>query len=180
MIIVKAEVEIPHLSSLGVTSNSLTSLCTVLGSRRLLEYLGERIRLRRPTSSPTDIFAMDSDDDNTLDLENPQLRKAAAYGDLEQCQALLEQWKQRLTPAHITARHLASTLAAAIRGKHPQVVSYLVKQGAVISGNDMVLALGNTDDSILMFQTFLDNGWDINGKTDLGNVMLKYIILRFG
>ena len=43
---------------------------------------------------------------------------------------------------------------------------------------NMVLALGNTDDSIPMFQTFLDNGWDINSKTNLGNVMLKYIILR--
>ena len=58
------------------------------------------------------------------------------------------------------------------------MVSYLLKQGAVISGNGIVLALGNTDDSILMFQTFLDNGWNINSKTDLGNVMLKYIILR--
>ena len=117
-------------------------------------------------------------DDNALDLENPQLDRAAADGDLEQCEALLTQWEQRLTPKRITARHLASTLAAAIGGKHPQVVSYLLKEGAVISGNDMVLALGNTDDSILIFQTFLDNGWDINSKTDLGNVMLKYIILR--
>ena len=120
---------------------------------------------------------MDADDD-ALDLENPQLDRAAAAGDLEQCQALLKQWEQRQTPTRITARHLASALAAAIGGKHPQVVSYLLKQGAVISGNDMVLALGNTDDSILMVQTFLDNDWDINSKTDLGNVMLKYIILR--
>ena len=115
--------------------------------------------------------------DESLDLENPQLDRAAANGDLEQCQALLEQWKQRLGQALITARHLASALAAAIGAKHPRVVSYLLKQGAVISGNGMVLALGdNTDDSILMFQTFLDNGWDINSKTDLGNVMLKYAI----
>ena len=120
---------------------------------------------------------MDTDDDS-LDLENPQLDRAASDGDLDQCQALLKQWKQRLTSARITARHLASALAAAIGGKHPQVVSYLLKQGAVISGNGIVLALGNTDDSILMFQTFLDNGWNINSKTDLGNVMLKYIILR--
>ncbi len=124
-------------------------------------------------------FAMDAGDD-ALDLENPQLDKAAADGDLKQCQALLKQWKQRLTPARITARHLASALAAAIGGKQPQVVSYLLKQGAVISGNGMVLALGNTDDSVLMFLTFLDSGWDINSKTDLGNVMLKYFILRLG
>ena len=122
---------------------------------------------------------MDADDDS-LDLENPQLDRAAADGDIEQCQALLTQWKQRLNPARITARHLGSTLAAAVGGKHPQVVSYLLEQGAVISGNDMVLALGNTDDSILMFQTFLDNGWDINSKTDIGNVMLKYMILPLG
>ena len=122
---------------------------------------------------------MDTDDD-ALDLENPQLDRAASDGDLEQCQALLKPSKQRLTLARITARHLASALAAAIGGKHPQVVSYLLKQGAVISGNSMVLALSNTDDSILMFQTFLDNGWDINSKTDLGNVMLKYTILRLG
>ena len=122
---------------------------------------------------------MDADDE-APDLENPQLDRAAADGDLEQCQALLKEWKQRLTPAHISARHLASALAAAVGGKHPQVVSYLLKQGAMISGNGMVLALGNTDNSTLMFQTFLDNGWDINSKTDLGNVMLKYIILRLG
>ena len=118
------------------------------------------------------------DFDDTLDLEHPQLDRAAAAGDLEQCQALLKQWKEQLTPAGITARHLAPALAAAIGGKHPQVVSYLLKQGAVVSGNNMVLALGNTDDSILMFQTFLDNGWDLNSKTNLGNVMLKYIVLR--
>ena len=121
---------------------------------------------------PTDTFAMHFDDD-ALDLENPQLDRAAASGDLEECQALLEQWKHRLAQAPVTARHLASALAAAICGKHPHLVSLLLKQGAVVSGNDMVLALGNTDDSILMFQTFLDNGWDINSKTDLGNVMLK-------
>lgn len=120
---------------------------------------------------------MDPDDD-TLDFENPQLDRAAAVGDLEQCQALLEQWNEQLTPARITSQHLASALGAAIGAKHPQVVSYLLKQGAVISGYHMVVALGNTNDSILMFQTFLDNGWDINSKTNLGNVMLKYIIRR--
>ena len=118
---------------------------------------------------------MDSDDD-TLDLENPQLDRAAAAGDLEQCKALLKQWNEQLTPARITAQHLASALGAAIGAKHPQVVSYLLKQGAVISRYHMVLTLGNTDNSILMFQTFLDNGWDINSKTNLGDVMLKYII----
>ena len=128
---------------------------------------------------PTDTFAMDADD-CALDLENPKLDRAAADGDLEECQALLKQWKQRLAPAPITAQHLASTLAAAISCKHPQVVSYLLKQGAVVSGNGMVLALGNPEDSIRIFQTFLDNGWDINSKTDLGNVMLKYSILCLG
>ena len=104
---------------------------------------------------------MDVDDD-ALDLEDPQLDRGAADGELEQCQTLLTQWKQRLIPARITARHLASALAAAIGGMHPQVVSYLLKQGAVISGKDMVLAMGNTDDSTLMLQTFLNDGWDIN------------------
>ena len=122
---------------------------------------------------------MDTDDGN-LDLENPKLDRAAADGDLNECQTLLEQWKQRLTPAPITAKHLASTIAAAIGGKHPQVVSYLLKQGAVVSGNGMVLALGHPEDSIPMFQTFLDNGWDINSKTDLGHVILKYSILCVG
>ena len=100
---------------------------------------------------------MDSDDD-PLDLESTQLDRAAAAGELEQCQALLKQWKERMSPARITARHLASTLTTAIGGKHPQVVSYLLKQGAVISGNNMVLALGNTDDSIPMFQTSITAG----------------------
>ena len=118
---------------------------------------------------------MNSEDD-VLDFENSQLDTAAAEGDLEECQWLLQQWRGQLAPAPITARHLASTLAAAIAAKQTPVVSYLLQQGAVVSGNSMVLALGDrTDESIQMFQTFLQNGWDINSKTDLGNVMLKYI-----
>ena len=147
IIIVKAEVEIPHPSSLELR-RSWWRHC-VLGSRRANSL--ESIDIL------ANCFAMDAGDD-ALDIENPQLDKAAADGDLKQCQALLKQWKQRPTPTRITARHLASALAAAIGGKQPQVVPYLLKQGAVISGNGIVLALGNTDDSFLVFPTFLDNG----------------------
>jgi len=115
---------------------------------------------------------MDSDDE-TFDFQNTPLVEAAKNGELDNCQMLLLQWEQHLSPSHITSRHLAPALAAAIGSKHPQVVAYVLEQGAIISGIDMVLALGDTDASITMFQTFLDHGWDINSKTDLGNTMLK-------
>ena len=65
---------------------------------------------------------------------------------------------------------LVPALAAAEGSKSLRKVAYLLEQGAVISGNVVVLALGETDDAIAMFQTFLDHGWTINSKTDLGNI----------
>ena len=115
---------------------------------------------------------MDSDNE-TQDVGNSQLDAAAGDGDLARCQMLVGQWTKQLSPSPITAQHLAPALAAAVGCKHPQVAAYLLEQGAVISGNDMILALGQTEDAIAMFQTFQEHGWDINSKTDLGNIMLK-------
>ncbi|KAL9101796.1 MAG: hypothetical protein Q9163_002992, partial [Psora crenata] len=117
-----------------------------------------------------------SDEDAVVVPENHELIQTAKNDDLDACKTLLEQWKQQLSPCPITPAHLGPALGRAISSKHARIVAYLLSQGAVITGNDMILALGETDAAIAMFQTFLDHGWDINSKTDLGNVMLKHII----
>ena len=117
---------------------------------------------------------MPPEDDEPPDMENPQLDQAAKDGDLQSCKILVEKWKQDLFPAKITTEHLRPAFAVAVGAKHTDVVTFLLDQGVTISSNAMILALGDTDDAIAMFQTFLDHGWDINSKTDLGVPMLKY------
>lgn len=112
-------------------------------------------------------------ENETFDIQNAQLVEAAREGDLGRCQTLIQQWKLQPSPSAITPQYLGPALAAAVGSKQLRTVTYLLEQGAIISGNVMVLALGNTDDAIAMFQTFLDHGWDINSKTDLGNILLK-------
>ena len=112
-------------------------------------------------------------DDEIFEIQNAQLVEAAREGDLGRCQMLVQQRKTQISPSATTPQHLTPALAAAVGSKHFHIVKYLLEQGAIISGNVMVLALGSTDDAIAMFQTFLDHGWDINSKTDLGNIMLK-------
>ena len=112
-------------------------------------------------------------DDELFEIQNAQLVEAAREGDIGRCQMLVQQRKTQISRSAITPQHLTPALAAAVGSKHFHVVKYLLEQGAIISGNVMVLALGSTDDAIAMFQTFLDHGWDINSKTDLGNIMLK-------
>ena len=111
------------------------------------------------------------------DLDFQALFEAAKTGELSVCQALLEQGREHRSSSPLTSSVLAPSLATAISSKHLHVVALLLEQGAAISGNDMILALGDTDASIAMFQTFLDHGWDINSQTDLGNVMLKCVPL---
>ena len=72
------------------------------------------------------------------------------------------------------SEQLGPALAEAVGCKHLPIVAYLLEQGTLVSGNIMILALGNTDEATAMFQTFLSHGWDINSKTDLGNTMLKW------
>ena len=110
-------------------------------------------------------------DDESPDTRIIELRDTARDGDLGRCQMLVQQW--RLEAPAIKAQDLTPALAAAVGNKHLQTVAYLLDQGATISGNIMILALGETSDAIAMFQTFLEHGWDINSKTDLDNVMLK-------
>ena len=116
-------------------------------------------------------------DQLTIDFESQALFEAARTGHLSVCQALLEQWREHRLSSPLTSRDLAPSLATAISSKHLHVVAFLLEQGAAISGNDMILALGETDASLAMFQTFLDHGWDVNSETDIGNVMLKCVPL---
>ena len=113
-------------------------------------------------------------DDESFDFQNPQLDKAVKDGDLSRCQTLVQQLKSQSLSSAITSKQLTSALGAAVGSNHLNIVAYLLGQGAVISGNIMILALGETDEAIAMFQMFLDHGWDINSKTDLGNTMLKW------
>lgn len=115
---------------------------------------------------------MDSDDE-AQDIRYTQLDAAARDGDLARCKAIIDEWKKQLSPSSITSQHLAAAFGAAVGSKHTDMAAYLLEQGAVVSGYDMVLALGETEDAINMFQTFLDHGWDINSKTNRGNTMLK-------
>jgi len=111
------------------------------------------------------------------DLDNPELSNAAKMGDVSQVKELLEQWKSELSPAPLTALHLNSTFVEAVSYHHPSIASYLHDEGAEVSDNILVLALGvlgETDKAIAMFQTFLDHGWNINSKTGLGVPVLKY------
>lgn len=112
-------------------------------------------------------------DDEVFDIQDTQFVEAARQGDLDKCQMLVQQSKIQISPSATTPQHLTPALAAAVGSKHLHIVKYLLEQGAIVSGNVMVLALGSTDDAIAMFQTFLNHGWDINSKTDLGNIMLK-------
>ena len=112
-------------------------------------------------------------DDESFDLQNSQLDEAVKDGDFSRCQTLVQQLKSKSPSSTITTKQLGPALGAAVGCKHLHIVAYLLEQGAVISGNDMILALGETDEAIAMFQMFLDHGWDINSKTDLGNTMLK-------
>lgn len=115
-------------------------------------------------------------DDEALEKRIFQLNEAARDGDLSRCQRLVQEWRLQTSPALVPSEHLTPPLAAAVGAKHLAIVAYLLDQGATISGNIMVLALGDTNDAIAMFQTFLEHGWDINSKTDLGNIMLKHIV----
>ena len=115
---------------------------------------------------------MDSDDE-LPNIQNTQLPDAVRDGNLDRCQEFVQQLKSRISDSDSIALHLAPALAAAVGAKRFPMVKYLLEQGATVSGNTMVLALGDTDDAIALFQTFVDHGWDINSKTDLGNVMLK-------
>lgn len=111
------------------------------------------------------------------DFENLKLSSAAKEGDLSQVQVLVEQWRSELLPALLTPQHLNSALVEAVSYHRVAVTSYLLDQGAEISPNMIVLALGKTQDAIAMFQTYLDHGWDINSRTGLGVPALKYPLL---
>jgi hypothetical protein len=115
-----------------------------------------------------------STDSDSEDLTNEALSNAATSGDLALVQTVVEQWKAQLHPSPLTPKHLQSAMAAAVSSHHPTIVSYLLDRGAQVSPNNIVVALGETDATIAMFQTFLDHGWDINSKTGLGNPVLKY------
>lgn len=110
------------------------------------------------------------------DFDNPEMFNAAKMGDVSQVKELLEQWKSKLSPAPLTALHLHSTLVEAVSYHHSSIASYLLDEGAEITENMLVLALGEADMAIAMFQTFLDHGWDINSKTGLGAPVLKYLL----
>ena len=113
----------------------------------------------------------------TTDLSTfrtPQLDKAVEDGDLSRCQTLVQQMKSQSPSSAITTKQLGPALGAPIGCKHLHIVAYLLGQGAVITGNIMILALGKSDEAIAMFSMFLDHGWDVNSKTDLGNTMLKW------
>ena len=134
-----------------------------------------------PTETPSEqklalrnSFSMQSDDE-TPDIQNIQLVEAVRDNDLRRCQTLVQQWKRQRYPSAVPPQHLARALAAAVGSKHLRIVACLLEQGAVVSGNFMVMALDGTDDAIAIYQTFLDYGWDINSKTDLGNIMLKWV-----
>ena len=113
-------------------------------------------------------------DDEFLDSQSSQLDNAVKDGDLSRCQTLVQQLKSQSPSSARTTKQLGPALAAAVGCKHLHIVTYLLEHGAVISGNIMILALGETHEAIAMFQMFLDHGWDINSKTDLGNTMLKW------
>ena len=107
--------------------------------------------------------------------QEQELVEAARNGNLDQCQSVIEQWKKQSSFSFQPTYHLAPALAAAISSKNINIVSYLLDQGATVSSYNMVLALdkNDVDASIAIFQTFLDHGWDINSKTEIGNVILK-------
>ena len=118
---------------------------------------------------------MQADDDESFELQNTQLDHAARDGDLQTCMIVLTKWKEDLQPAKLTSKHLQSAFAAAVGARHIDTVAFLLENGAAVSSSAMVLALGgDTQGTIAMFQIFLDHGWDINSKTDLGNPMLKH------
>lgn len=113
-------------------------------------------------------------DQQTTEIDREALLEAAKYGELTKCQALLNQWQEHGSLSRPTPKELAPSLTEAIISKHVHAVAFLLQNGAAVSGHDMIYAMGETDISIAMFQTFLDHGWDPNSKTNLGNVMLKY------
>ncbi|KAG8526394.1 uncharacterized protein KY384_000388 [Bacidia gigantensis] len=107
-----------------------------------------------------------------------QLVEAVKRGDIHQCQIELNQWTAQSSTPFKPAKDLAPVLAAATSSKNTQMVSFLLHQGAPISSSDALFALRgeDTEATIALLQTFLDHGWDINGKTDIGKNILVHVI----
>lgn len=114
-------------------------------------------------------------DFHTADLE---LLTVAKKGDLSRVQALVAQWRAKLSPSELTASHLRQPLVDSLMANQAHVSSYLLDQGAELDSHIVNLAPieGNSTD---MFQVFLDHGWDINNITSNGAPRLKYAKLPY-
>ena len=111
---------------------------------------------------------------------DPELLTATQRGDIGQVQALVEQWRAKLSPSDLTASHLRQPLVESLVTNQARVVSYLLGQGAELDSHIVTLAPVE-ETSTDMFQVFLDHGWDINSITSNGAPRLKYVkLLQLG
>lgn len=90
-------------------------------------------------------------------------------------QTLVDRLRSQKHPAIEDTECLYNALSTAIGSYRLSIISYLMDQGVKLHPNMYVPALRklDTNNAIAMFQIFLDHGWDINSKTDLGFTVLK-------
>ena len=101
-----------------------------------------------------------------------RLRIAARKGDLAQVKWLM----QELPTFSSLSDCLPSALSDAIRAGHVTTASCLLEHGAKLPSDVMSSALASNG-SQDMFQLALDHGWDINGRTTIGNPVFTYVFL---
>lgn len=104
-----------------------------------------------------------------------ELRSACVNGNVEGVHLLLERWQLDRSQSPLTPKHLQSPLTGAIAAGKINVVAYLLEHGAELSPLNITQAMGPRQ-SLEMFQTFLDHGWDINSNTDMGAPALKNVV----
>lgn len=89
-----------------------------------------------------------SSSEETEGFDEEALSRAASSGNLPLLQALVEQLKAELHPSFLTPKYLQRAMAAAVTSYNVPIVSYLMDEGAVVSPNNIVVALGDTEDAI--------------------------------
>ena len=119
---------------------------------------------------------MTSNSSNSSGYENPKLREASAAGDLEGVKTILEQWRSDHSSSELTAKRLDDALVGAAATDQPHVVAFLLDQGAKLDSSIVEIGMKSLTE---MFQVFLDHGWNINERTDMGVTGLRYVAFCF-